>query len=47
LPDLKVTKRRAGPARPDFAAGAKPDAAGYPAGNERVDEVLRRHGAKA
>jgi hypothetical protein len=26
-------------------AGARLDAAGYPTGNERVDEVLRRHGA--
>jgi ankyrin repeat protein len=30
-----------------IAAGAKLDAGGYPTGNERVDEVLRRHGAKA
>ncbi len=29
-----------------MAAGAKLDDAGYPTGNERVDEVLRRHGAK-
>jgi hypothetical protein len=29
-----------------FDAGAKLDAAGYPTGNERIDEVLRRHGAK-
>ena len=27
-------------------AGANIDEAGYPTGNERVDEVLRRHGAK-
>jgi hypothetical protein len=27
-------------------AGAKADAAEYPTGNARVDEVLRRHGAK-
>ena len=29
-----------------IAAGAKLDAAGYPTGNEQVDEVLRRYGAK-
>jgi hypothetical protein len=29
-----------------LVAGAKLDAAGYPSGNEHVDEVLRRHGAK-
>jgi hypothetical protein len=29
-----------------FEIGAKLDAAGYATGNERVDEVLRRHGAK-
>jgi len=28
-------------------AGAKLDAAGYPSGNERVDELLRRHGVKS
>jgi ankyrin repeat protein len=28
-----------------LAAGAKIEAAGYPTGNERVDELLRRHGA--
>ncbi len=28
-------------------AGANIDEAGYPTGNERVDEVLRRHGAKS
>jgi hypothetical protein len=28
-------------------AGAKVDAADYPTGNERVDELLRRHGAKS
>lgn len=28
-----------------IAAGAKIDAAGYPSGNEQVDELLRRHGA--
>src|SRR5207245_2166775 len=28
-----------------IAAGAKLDGAGYPTGNERVDEVLRRYGA--
>lgn len=41
-------------ARPDHVgiiealldAGAKIDEAGYPTGNERIDEVLRRHGAK-
>lgn len=27
-------------------AGARLDAAGYPTGNERVDEVLRRYGAR-
>ena len=30
-----------------LAAGAKIDEADYPTGNERVDEVLRRHGAKS
>jgi ankyrin repeat protein len=30
-----------------IAAGARVEEAGYPTGNERVDEVLRRHGAKA
>ena len=30
-----------------LSSGAKVDAAEYPTGNERVDEVLRRHGAKA
>ena len=30
-----------------LAAGAKIEEAGYPTGNERVDEVLRRHGAKS
>jgi hypothetical protein len=30
-----------------IAGGAKLDAAGYPTGNERVDELLRNHGAKA
>jgi hypothetical protein len=30
-----------------IAAGAKLDAVGYPTGNERVDEVLRKHGVKA
>jgi hypothetical protein len=30
-----------------IAAGAKLDAADYPTGNECVDELLRRHGAKA
>jgi hypothetical protein len=30
-----------------IVAGAKLNAAGYPTGNEGVDEVLRRHGAKA
>ena len=29
-----------------LAAGANIEEAGYPTGNERVDEVLRRHGAK-
>lgn len=29
-----------------LAAGANVDEAGYPSGNKRVDEVLRRHGAK-
>jgi tetratricopeptide (TPR) repeat protein len=29
-----------------IAAGARVEEAGYPTGNERVDEVLRRHGAK-
>jgi hypothetical protein len=28
-------------------AGARVDAVGYPTGNERVDELLRRHGAGA
>lgn len=30
-----------------LAAGAKIDDAGYPTGNERVDELLRRHGTKS
>ena len=30
-----------------LAAGANIDEADYPTGNERVDEVLRRHGAKS
>jgi ankyrin repeat protein len=30
-----------------LAAGAKLDAAGYPTGNTRIDEVLRRYGAKS
>ena len=30
-----------------IAAGARVEEAGYPTGNERVDELLRRHGAKA
>ena len=30
-----------------ISAGARLDAAGYPTGNERVDQVLRQHGAKA
>jgi Ankyrin repeats (3 copies) len=30
-----------------LAAGANVDAAEYPSGNARVDEILRRHGAKA
>lgn len=29
-----------------IGAGAELDAAGYPTGSERVDDVLRRHGAK-
>jgi hypothetical protein len=29
-----------------LAAGARIEEADYPTGNERVDEVLRRHGAK-
>jgi hypothetical protein len=28
-------------------AGARLDASGYPTGNERIDELLRRHGAKS
>jgi hypothetical protein len=30
-----------------IAAGARIDAVGYPTGNERIDEVLRRHGANS
>ncbi|MFY9610065.1 MAG: hypothetical protein WAU45_15805 [Blastocatellia bacterium] len=30
-----------------LAAGADIDKAAYPTGNKRVDEVLRRHGAKS
>lgn len=29
-----------------LGAGAKVQEAGYPTGNERLDELLRRHGAK-
>jgi len=29
-----------------LAAGAKIEEADYPTGNERIDELLRRHGAK-
>ena len=29
-----------------IVAGARLDAAGYPSGNDQIDEILRRHGAK-
>jgi hypothetical protein len=29
-----------------ISAGARLDAAGFPTGNERVDELLRRHGVR-
>jgi len=29
-----------------IAAGARLDAAGFPSGNDQIDEILRRHGAK-